>query len=294
MQDQIPVSADALVPEHVQAGVREVANDVAYIQTGIVNVVMCGPAGAGPGRWILVDAGLRGFTQRIRNAARSRYAPESDKNSDPRPDAIVLTHGHFDHVGCLLELADAWQVPVYAHTLEAPFLDGTRSYPPPNPWAGGMMSLTSPLLPRGPIDVRPRLRTLPEDGSIPGMPEWRWLHTPGHTPGHVSLWRESDRLLIAGDAFITTRQESLIDAISQRPQIHGPPRYFTPDWDSARESVRFLASLEPRLVVTGHGRAMQGQVMRSALHRLADQFDEIAVPHRGVSRRGRRVQMEGS
>ena len=113
------------------------------------------------------------------------------------------------------------------------------------------------------------------------MPGWRWLHTPGHTPGHVSLWREQDRLLIAGDAFITTRQESAYAAVRQAPEMHGPPMYFTPDWVSARSSVQHLATLSPDVVVTGHGHAMQGQKMRAALQELAERFDEVAVPQTG-------------
>lgn len=143
------------------------------------------------------------------------------------------------------------------------------------------MSLLAPLYPRGPIDVSRRLLALPEDGSVPGMPAWRWIATPGHSPGHVSFWSAADRILVAGDAFITTAQESAYAVASQQPEIHGPPKYYTPDWDSARDSVRKLARLEPELVVTGHGRAMQGPEMRSALHALAREFDRIAVPSHG-------------
>ena len=144
-----------------------------------------------------------------------------------------------------------------------------------------MMSLSSPLYPKGPSDFSQWLQVLPADGGVPGMPGWRWIHTPGHAPGHVSLWRESDRTLIVGDAFITTKQESAYAVATQRPELHGPPMYFTPDWAQARESVRKLAALEPELVITGHGRALQGGLMRDALHLLADNFDAIAVPKHG-------------
>ena len=95
------------------------------------------------------------------------------------------------------------------------------------------------------------------------------------------LWREGDRSLIAGDAFITTKQESAFAVATQRPELHGPPMYYTPDWENARRSVERLARLEPELVVTGHGPAMQGPAMRAALHTLARDFDQVAVPDKG-------------
>ena len=143
------------------------------------------------------------------------------------------------------------------------------------------MALTSPLFPAGPFDFSRSIRTLPDDGSVPGMPGWTWIHTRGHAPGHVSLWRATDRTLIAGDAFITTKQESAYAVATQRPEIHGPPMYFTPDWASAANSVRRLAALEPELVVTGHGRALRGEEMREGLHLLADNFESIAMPKHG-------------
>jgi len=97
----------------------------------------------------------------------------------------------------------------------------------------------------------------------------------------VSLWRSADRLLIAGDAFVTTRQDSVYSAAPQAPEMHAPPMYFTPDWTSAKQSVSSLAALEPETVITGHGQAVHGHEMRSALSDLAERFDEVAVPKQG-------------
>ena len=252
---------------------HHVASDIAYERLLIVNVAFVGVVGAGDGQWVLVDAGIPGMSDRIIEAADKRFS------SDSRPAAILLTHGHFDHVGSLEKLAEEWDVPIYAHTLELPYLNGKAAYPPPDPLVGGgMMSLLSPLYPRGPINVSDRLVPLPEDGSVPCLPGWQWFHTPGHTPGHVSFWRQSDRTLLAGDAFITTGQESAYAVATQRPEMHGPPMYYTQNWSDAAQSVRQLAALDPELVVTGHGQAMRGPTMRTALNQLAQNFNTVAIP----------------
>jgi glyoxylase-like metal-dependent hydrolase (beta-lactamase superfamily II) len=232
--------------------------------------------GAGNGQWVLVDAGIYGSAGAIQRGAEHRFGTKGP------PAAIIMTHGHFDHHGALETLAEHWGVPVFAHERELPYLNGREKYPPPDPAVGGgLMAALSPLYPRGPIDVSKYLQPLPADGTVPFLPEWRWIHTPGHARGHISLWRERDRALIVGDAFITTNQESAYAVATQEPELHGPPKYFTPDWASARDSVQKLAALEPELVVTGHGHPMHGPVMLNALQRLAREFDRIAVPEHG-------------
>jgi glyoxylase-like metal-dependent hydrolase (beta-lactamase superfamily II) len=253
-----------------------VTPDVAVLRIAFVNVLLYGSPGAPSGSWVLIDAGLPGSAARITRAAREWVGPWA------KPSAIVLTHGHFDHVGALKTLAEMWDVPVYAHYLELPYLTGRSSYPPPDPTVGGgAMSALSRFYPRGPIDLGARVRALPEDGTVPGMPGWQWIHTPGHSPGHVSFFREEDRTLIAGDAFVTTKQESAVAALTQRPEIHGPPSYFTPDWIAARMSVERLAALEPEHVVTGHGPPLSGEPVRRELHRLVREFRQLAVPQHG-------------
>jgi glyoxylase-like metal-dependent hydrolase (beta-lactamase superfamily II) len=253
-----------------------IAPDIAYLRTAFVNVIFLGAPEAGDGGWILIDAGIHGYADRIARAAELRYG------AGARPAAIVLTHGHFDHVGSLQRLLERWDVPVYAHRLELPYLTGRSSYPPPDPTVGGgAMARLSVLYPKKPIDLGDRVHELPSDGSVPGADEWRWLATPGHAPGHVSLFRDADRALVAGDAFVTTKQESAMHALTQKLEMHGPPAYFTPDWERSRLSVERLALLEPQLAITGHGQPMRGPSLVSDLYALARDFDERAVPEHG-------------
>ena len=88
-------------------------------------------------------------------------------------------------------------------------------------------------------------------------------------------------MLIAGDAFVTTTPESAYATAVQSAEMHGPPRYFTIDWTASRRSVQELAALMPALAVTGHGRAMSGPAMTTALSALARDFDRVAVPEHG-------------
>ncbi len=143
------------------------------------------------------------------------------------------------------------------------------------------MSRMSVVYPRRPIEFDKAVHPLPADGHVPGLPGWRWIHTPGHTAGHVSLFRDLDRTLIVGDAFCTTRQESFLAVATQKPKLHGPPAYFTTDWEAARESVRRLAALTPAFIAPGHRQPMAGEATTLALAALAAEFDEFARPEQG-------------
>lgn len=279
MAGQIPISVESKHPQHEAGAPRrlpELTPDLVYQRLVLSNVIFYGRRDAGDREWVLIDAGVPGTAARIQRAAAERFGYNS------RPYAIILTHGHFDHVGALEHLARLWNVPIYAHELERPYLNGNASYPPPDPTVGGgMLATLSRFYPRGPVNVSRWLRPLPEGGEVPGMHGWRWLFTPGHTPGHISLWREADRALIAGDAVITTRQESMYAVALQKPEIHGPPTYYTQNWEDAGRSVQRLAALQPKLLVTGHGHPLRGEAMQRGLTELARHFQRVAVPRRG-------------
>ena len=73
------------------------------------------------------------------------------------------------------------------------------------------------------------------------------LETPGHSPGHLAYWRESDRTLIVGDVLFG------INILTGLRSLREPPSFFTPDPARNRDSARKLAALEPALVCFGHG-----------------------------------------
>jgi glyoxylase-like metal-dependent hydrolase (beta-lactamase superfamily II) len=281
-----PGSRSNLNPIHsarLSGDLVSVAPEVALLPLAFVNVYFIGPEGAGDREWFLVDTGLKTSAPWIRRAAAQRFGAES------RPRAILLTHGHFDHVGSAKSLAESWDCPVYVSESETPFVTGRRPYAPPDPSVGGgLMSFLSFAYPRGPYDLGARVSELPPGGVIPGLEGWRWIATPGHTLGHVSFFRDSDGTLIAGDAFVTQSQESAIGVLTMLPAVRRPPAYFTTDWDAAEESVRRLRDLHPNIALTGHGAPIYGERLRSGLAALVKHWNRDAVP--GVGRYVRRSE----
>ena len=253
-----------------------VSEDVTGLQIVMANVYFIRQTDGDTPRWFLVDAGLGSCADRIQRAAESLFGAGS------KPSAILLTHGHFDHVGGLAELARRWKVPIYAHALEMPYLTGQSSYPPPDPSVGGgALAAVAGLYPKKPITLTGELIPFPDDGSIPKLNGWRVIPTPGHTAGHVSFFEESTKTLLAGDAFVTVRQSSLSAVLKQEPELHGPPAYFTSDWLRAEQSVATLAALRPEVAATGHGQPMRGEALRQQLDALSEHFGERAVPAQG-------------
>lgn len=252
---------------------REVAPDVAYYTNQIVNLAMIGLPG---GAWVLVDAGMPRSAAEIIAAAEERFG------AGRAPAAILLTHGHFDHIGSIVELLVKWPVPVYAHPLEFPFLTGEQDYPEPDTTVeGGVLAKISAIYPHEATDIREALQALPPDGRVPGLPDWQWVHVPGHAPGQVAFFRAQDRLLISADALITVRQDSLYRVLLQKQELCGPPVYLTTDWPAAHASAEKLAALGPKTLVPGHGTAMQGEELQQGLHHLLANWQQEAVPDHG-------------
>ena len=244
---------------------KRIAPDVAWYRIGFVNVYLIGRPGSD---WVLVDTGTP------RHAAELRAAAEARHGKKP-PVAIVLTHGHFDHSGNARQLAAAWGVPVYAHRLELPYLTGQSPYPPPDPLVGGFFGLASVFMPTTIPSLSKYVQELPE--HIPGLQGWRWLHTPGHAPGQIALFRESDRFLIAGDAVATVRMDSLRDWMKETPELSQGVSAFNCDWQAAGDSVRCLAGLQPHLIAAGHGPPMGDPTIAQDFASIAAAFEPPAV-----------------
>lgn len=259
----------------------EVLPDVYCYTIQIVNICLVGNPETK--NFVLIDAGMPESANEIISVTEERFGANS------RPKAIILTHGHFDHVGAIIDLVKHWDVPVYAHELELPFLTGKMSYPEPDPTVeGGLVAKMSPLFPNEPINLGKHIQLLPSDGSVPYLSGFRWIHTPGHTPGHVSLFREDERSLLAGDAFVAVKQDSLYKVLTQEIEISGPPRYLTTDWQAAWESIRTLEALHATVAVTGHGMPLSGKMLANGLKNLVSEFDQIAIPDYGKYVNGNR------
>lgn len=252
---------------------KAVKSDIYYYTNQIVNVVMIGEPGS---KWVLVDAGMPKCGKEIQEVTERRFGKGN------KPECIILTHGHFDHVGGIVHLLEQWNVPVYAHFDEFPFLSGISPYPEPDSSVeGGLLAKFSSVYPHKATNIAPYLNVLPDEGALPHLPEWKWIATPGHSPGHVSLFRESDRVLLSGDAVITVRQDSMYKVLLQVEAVNGPPRYLTTDWPTAWYSATRLSNLEPELLISGHGQAMRGEKMRAELKQLVMNFEKMAIPKYG-------------
>ncbi len=168
--------------------------------------------------------------------------------------AHALTHAHGDHQGSSHTVCTRLGVPFWVGAGDAAAAEagGHAVYADmPQPLAL-MPRIYRQIMP-GP--GHPVDRVLREGDALAGFTV---LETPGHSAGAVSLWRESDRTLIAGDAFTT------MDVITLRRGLHEPKGYFTPDPARNRASLRRLAALEPALACVGHGPPLRDPAALSA------------------------------
>jgi glyoxylase-like metal-dependent hydrolase (beta-lactamase superfamily II) len=215
-------------------------------QTQYLNLTLILDPVAGP---TLIDAGLPGQLAAIQSALGEVNLQVHDLAR------IILTHHDIDHVGSLAQLVEDSGARVLAHTIEIPMIDGgaTPRFATPEVLA------QNPVLRTVAQHFRPtRVDEPVYDGSLLNLAGGlRVIHTPGHTPGHISLYHERTRTLISGDALT-----------SHDGQLHGPNEGATLDMALALESIRKLAEYEPEAIVCYHGGLVRedasGQLRRLA------------------------------
>ena len=202
----------------------------------------------------IIDAGWRHFHTRLvlGYLRRLGLGPQSVKQ-------LLATHWHPDHVGGMASLQRRTGAPVAAHWVEAPYLTGEAGQPIPNPveprWA---RPLFWPLLSWLQSPAFPVATVLREGDALPLLGGAEVIHTPGHTPGSISLHFPNDGVLLVGDA---------VQRAGRRATL--PSRLFSSDMDAAKASVRKLARLDFEIICFSHFQPMR-QGARAALRSLAE------------------------
>ena len=134
------------------------------------------------------------------------------------------------------------------------------------------MAFALRLTPQTYRDLRPYLRrTAPKMAKSHFYPTGNGILRPAMRPAISPCSAAADRTLIAGDAFVTVDVDNAIDFLTLKPEFNRPPAPATPDYESAQESVRRLAELEPLTVACGHGIAMSGPEVPAQLQAFAQQ-----------------------
>jgi glyoxylase-like metal-dependent hydrolase (beta-lactamase superfamily II) len=203
--------------------VLEIARDL-YLLDGTpryaINVYLVGD--------VLVDAGTK--------LARGRILRQLQGTT---VTAHALTHAHPDHQGSSKSVCEALGIPLWCGEGDADAMEsGDISKTIPNNWNTRLQAW---LWSGPPHPVEKRLR---EGDKVAGF---RVFEAPGHSPGQVAYWRESDRVLILGDVL------NGMNLLTMAPGLHEPPRMFTVNPAQNRDSARKLAELEPEIVCFGHG-----------------------------------------
>src|SRR5271168_1147399 len=188
----------------------------------LINVYLAGD--------VLIDAGRRQDRKRIL------------AELDGRPlELVALTHAHADHQGSAHEVCELRGVSLACHADDVDAMEGRASM-------AGASAIGQFVTRRWAGPPHPVARTLHEGDEVAGF---RVVHAPGHSPGEVIFFRESDGVAICGDVIRN------ISYPAMRAKILEPPDAFNDDTDQNRASIRKLADLGPSLILPGHGGAVR-------------------------------------
>ncbi|MDV3803984.1 MBL fold metallo-hydrolase [Elizabethkingia anophelis] len=183
---------------------------------------------------ILVDSGIRSSYNTVKKALQKIPVYQH-----------ILTHAHADHQGCSDQICAEFEIPLLCHPDEVFRTETgivTNDYPAPQHWVA---KLQQKYWAGQGHKVE---RTIAENDRIGNF---QVIETPGHSPGHISLFRERDGVLIIGDA--ATNMNLLTTATGLRL----PPNIFTSDQQRNIKSLQKLAKLNPAIICFGHGPVMR-------------------------------------
>lgn len=202
---------------------------------------------------VLVDAATRFATKRLLRQLAGR-----------KVKMVALTHCHPDHQGAANAVCERFAAPLACHELDVAAMEGRHPMAPRN-W---LMRLGR-VMAGPPRHVDHVLR----DGA--DLAGFRVVHAPGHTPGHMLLFRPSDRLVIAGDLLIN------INFITGKPGLREPPFFLSTDAVANRRSLALLLDLKPKTVCFGHGPPLHDMEL---LHRYIERRLLRLPEHLGETR----------
>lgn len=157
---------------------------------------------------------------------------------DRAPTSHLVTHAHPDHYGSSHAICEKYGIPLMTGAVDADVIESGRPVPADTFVARQILSRMPPP-PNHPVSTRLK------EGDRVG--NFEVLDVPGHSAGHIALWRSGDRTLVAGDVLFNMHVPTL------RPGLTEPPLVLTRDPAQNRNSARRLAELEPDLVLFGHG-----------------------------------------
>jgi len=189
---------------------------------------------AGDG-FVMIDTATRYARRRIKRQIAGKQI-----------ESILITHAHRDHAGSMHAIATETGAPVWSSEADADALEGKAPEPFPAQTVG---TLPNRLTNTWWKEHHPVARRLAEGERVGGF---EVIAFPGHTPGQIGLWRESDRTVVCAD---TMRSISFVTGL---PQVGELPKMFTCDVPESRRSIRKLAALEARTVCFGHGGPLRG------------------------------------
>lgn len=174
------------------------------------------------GEITLIDAGISTMAKGM-----MKFMKELDAGPLQR---ILLTHGHSDHVGAIKAILAEQKVPVYAHRIEIPYMEGDLPYP--------RRKKIEQTVPKHIVQSLQE----DEDGKLKSLGGVTPYLTPGHSPGHVVYYHEKDQVLLAGDLFT-----------SKHGKLHQPIPMFTANMNEAVKSSSIVEKLRPRKLEVCHG-----------------------------------------